>query len=68
MLTDDQVKQFQKKGYLVFERLIQGEKLAYDNFSDRTRYSTAWHYIPGDLQMDRFVRGEYEDRHIVRGN
>lgn len=39
-----------------------------DNFSDRTRYSTAWHYLPGDLHMDRFVRGEYEDRHIVRGN
>jgi ectoine hydroxylase-related dioxygenase (phytanoyl-CoA dioxygenase family) len=41
---------------------------AYDNFSDRTRYSTAWHYIPGDLNMERFVRGEYSDRHIVRGN
>ncbi len=40
---------------------------ANDNFSDRTRYSTAWHYIPGDLQMERFVRGEYSDRHIVRG-
>lgn len=39
-----------------------------DNFSDRTRYSTAWHYLPGDLHMDRFVRGEYEDRHLVRGN
>jgi len=38
-----------------------------DNFSDRTRYSTAWHYIPGDLLMDRFVRGEYSDRYIVRG-
>ncbi|MGA1198871.1 MAG: phytanoyl-CoA dioxygenase family protein [Candidatus Latescibacterota bacterium] len=41
---------------------------AYDNFSDRTRYSTAWHYVPGDLNMERFVRGEYSDRHIVRGN
>jgi hypothetical protein len=121
MLTDEQIKQFQEKGYLVFEGLIQGEKLlhykqvfdameiadhqktkgmhgswtkvdesravdleipagtvvvfsanllhgAHDNLSDRTRYSTAWHYIPGDLHMERFVRGEYEDRHIVRGN
>jgi len=41
---------------------------AHDNFSDRTRYSTAWHYIPGDFVSDRFVRGEYEDRHVVRGN
>ena len=40
---------------------------AYDNFSDRTRYSTAWHYIPGDLAMERFPRGGYDDRHIVRG-
>ena len=40
---------------------------ARDNFSDRTRYSTAWHYIPGELDMERFVRGEYEDRHLVRG-
>jgi phytanoyl-CoA hydroxylase len=40
---------------------------AYDNFSCRTRYSTAWHYIPGDLHLEKFVRGEYEDRHTVRG-
>lgn len=40
---------------------------AYDNFSDRTRYSTAWHYMPGDFHSDRFVKGEYEDRHVVRG-
>ena len=39
---------------------------AYDNHSNRTRYSTAWHYLPGDLHLDRFVRGEYEDRHTVR--
>ncbi|MFT5369662.1 MAG: hypothetical protein ACI8V2_004640 [Candidatus Latescibacterota bacterium] len=39
MLTDDQVKQFQENGYLVFEWL-----------------------------MERFVRGEYSDLHIVRGH
>ena len=37
-----------------------------NNHSDRTRYSTAWHYIPGDLVLERFPRGEYGDRHIVR--
>lgn len=40
---------------------------ATDNHSERTRYSTAWHYIPGNLQLDRFRRGEYEDLFIVRG-
>ena len=39
---------------------------SHDNISDRTRYCTAWHYIPADLGLDRFPRGEYEDRHIVR--
>ncbi|MDP6036943.1 MAG: hypothetical protein QGG64_00170, partial [Candidatus Latescibacteria bacterium] len=29
MLTREQVEQFQKDGYLVFESLIQGERLAY---------------------------------------
>ena len=33
---------------------------------ERTRYSTAWHYVPGDLDLERFRRGEYEDRHTVR--
>ncbi len=37
-----------------------------DNHSDRTRYSTAWHYVPADLALERFVRGEYEDRFTVR--
>ena len=37
-----------------------------DNHSDRTRYSTAWHYIPGDLALERFPRGGYGDRHTVR--
>jgi ectoine hydroxylase-related dioxygenase (phytanoyl-CoA dioxygenase family) len=36
---------------------------AYDNFSDRSRYSTAWHYLPRELNPEKFVRGEYNDRH-----
>ena len=38
------------------------------NLSDRTSYRTAWHYIPGDLDLAMFPRGGYEDRHIVRGS
>ena len=38
-----------------------------DNRSDRSRYSTAWHYVPGDLALDRFPRAGYEDRHTVLG-
>ena len=41
---------------------------AYDNRSNRTRFGTAWHYVPGDLELERFPRGEYEDRHILRGH
>lgn len=37
------------------------------NLSDRTSYRTAWHYLPGDLRLEMFPRGEYKDRHIVRG-
>ena len=37
-----------------------------DNHSDRTRYSTAWHYVPADLTLEQFVRGKYEDRFTVR--
>lgn len=37
------------------------------NLSDRTSYRTAWHYIPGDLELEMFPRGGYRDRHIVRG-
>ena len=32
----------------------------------RTRYSTAWHYVPGGLDLERFRPGEYEDRWTVR--
>ncbi len=38
-----------------------------DNTSERTRYSTAWHYIPGARDLAQFPRGGYDDRHIVRG-
>jgi len=41
---------------------------AVDNTSSvLSRYSTAWHYIPGDLSLSRFPRGVFEDRHTVRG-
>ena len=36
------------------------------NSSDRSRYSTAWHYIPADLDLKSFQYGEYKDRHLVR--
>lgn len=36
---------------------------AYDNHSDRSRYATAWHYLPGDVNPTKFKRGEYEDRY-----
>jgi ectoine hydroxylase-related dioxygenase (phytanoyl-CoA dioxygenase family) len=37
-----------------------------DNHSDRSRYSTAWHYIPTDLDLKQFPRDTYEDRFAVR--
>ncbi len=36
------------------------------NRSRRSRYSTAWHYLPGDMDLPQFKRGEYEDRHLIR--
>ncbi len=39
----------------------------HDNHSNRTRYSTAWHYMPGELETEKFIRGKYEDRHLVQG-
>ena len=50
---------------LFLANLLHG---AYDNRSNRTRFGTAWHYVPGDLELERFPRGEYEDRHILRGH
>ena len=38
------------------------------NLSDRTSYRTAWHYIPGNLELGMFPRGGYKDRHLVRGS
>ena len=35
------------------------------NISDRSRYSTAWHYIPADLDLQQFPFGVYEDRHEI---
>ena len=39
---------------------------AYDNHSSRTRYSTAWHYMPEELNPEKFLKGIYEDRHVAR--
>jgi phytanoyl-CoA hydroxylase len=39
-----------------------------DNHSDRSSYRTAWHYMPGALNPERFPRGEYADRYTVRGS
>lgn len=33
------------------------------NCSGRPSYRTAWHYIPADLDLELFRRGQYEDRH-----
>jgi ectoine hydroxylase-related dioxygenase (phytanoyl-CoA dioxygenase family) len=38
------------------------------NVSGRSSYRTAWHYLPGDLNLEMFPRGVYRDRHIVRGS
>jgi hypothetical protein len=38
------------------------------NDSDRSRYSTAWHYIPADMELEMFPFGKYEDRHDVTGS
>jgi hypothetical protein len=44
--------------------LLHGAK---DNESSRSSYRTAWHYMPGALNPERFPRGEYSDRYTVRG-
>ncbi len=39
---------------------------AYDNrTADRTRYSTAWHYLPADLALKGFERAGDPDRHAI---
>lgn len=46
------------------DQLIHG---AYNNTSeDRCRYSTAWHYISGDRELESFGRSTYADRFNVR--
>ena len=35
------------------------------NTSERSRYSTAWHYLPADLDLESFRFGVYADRHRV---
>ena len=32
---------------------------------ERTRFSTAWHYVPGDIDLESFPQGGYEDRFTV---
>ena len=32
---------------------------------ERTRYATAWHYVPGDIDLERFPRDGYDDRFTV---
>ena len=39
---------------------------AHRNHSDRTRYSTAWHYVRSDLTLDNFPKGGYDDLHPIR--
>jgi len=41
---------------------------AHVNRSVRTRYSTAWHYIPADMELEQFPFPAYKDRHSVRGD
>jgi hypothetical protein len=36
------------------------------NVSGQPAYRTAWHYIPADIELPMFPRGEYRDRHIAR--
>jgi len=38
---------------------------AYDNFSDRSSYRTAWHYTPSSFDVERFPRSGHPDRHTL---
>ena len=40
---------------------------ANDNHATRSSYRTAWHYMPGSMNPERFPRGEYSDRYAVQG-
>ncbi len=37
----------------------------YDNPGSRSRFSTAWHYLPGDVALERFPRDSGRDRHPI---
>ena len=37
----------------------------HDNTGDRSRFSTAWHYLPGDVALERFPRDSGGDRHAI---
>ena len=39
---------------------------AHPNLTEGTSFRTAWHYIPGELALEMFPRGEYRDRHNLR--
>ena len=58
-LTSEATEQYHDEGY---PNLLHG---AATNRSDRSRYSTAWHYIPADLDLEPFPFGAYEDRHLI---
>lgn len=38
---------------------------AVTNSSGRSRYSTAWHYLPAEMDLERFRFGIFEDRHLI---
>jgi len=38
---------------------------AYDNFSDRSSYRTAWHYTPSSYDLERYPSSGHPDRHSL---
>jgi len=40
---------------------------ALPNLTPQSSYRTAWHYVPGDMDLAQFPRGGFRDRHLVRG-
>jgi len=45
--------------------LVHGARV---NDSGRPGFRTAWHYLPGDLNLPEFPRGVYRDRHRLAGD
>ena len=37
----------------------------HDNTGERSRFSTAWHYLPSDVGLERFPRDAGKDRHPI---